>query len=168
MKSRTPSDEIFRSAIIEVEATVNSRPLHYTTTEDVGEPALSPNSFLHLSLNNSPLPQDPKSISSKKQWVKVQEIAHEFWTRWLQQYLPTIATRSKWFDDTKPLEVGKLVLLMDDSIKRGEWKRGIIKEVYKSHDGKIRSATVKTAKGTFLRPVSKLAVVNCESNEQNL
>jgi hypothetical protein len=98
----------------------------------------------------------------------VQEIAHEFWTRWLQQYLPTIATRSKWFDDTKPLEVGKLVLLMDDSIKRGEWKRGIIKAIYKSHDGKIRSATVKTAKGTFLRPVSKLAVVNCESNEQNL
>jgi hypothetical protein len=163
LKCKAPPDELFRSAIIEVESTVNSRPLYYTSTEDVGQPSITPNSLLQLQLNNAPLPQNPQNISSRKQWVVVQRIAHEFWIKWLHQYLPTIATRSKWFDDSKPLEIGTLVLLVDDSVKRGEWRRGIVINVHKSPDGKIRSATVRTAKGTFLRPVIKLAIINCNN-----
>jgi hypothetical protein len=161
LKEKTPGDEIFRSAIIEVEATVNSRPLYYSPTEDLCDPAISPNSLLQWSLNER-VPQNPDNLPNRKHWTRVQEIAFEFWTRWLKHYLPTISIRSKWFDDKKPLSVGKLVLVVDDSLKRGEWKRGIVQEVYPGRDGKIRTATVKTAKGTYLRPVSKLAVINCD------
>jgi hypothetical protein len=160
MKARAPKDEFFRSAIIEVESTVNSRPLHYTSTEDVCQPSITPNSLLQLSLSGVSIPEPPDHINSKYQWVVVQQIAHEFWKRWLRDYLPTIATRTKWFDETKPLKVGQLVLLMDSNLKRNEWIKGRIVDVKKSLDGKIRSATVKTARGVLNRPVVKLAFVS--------
>jgi hypothetical protein len=161
LKEKSPPDEIFRSAIIEVEATVNSRPLYYSPTEDINEPAISPNSLLRLTLKEA-LPRNPEELSTRKQWTKVQEIAHEFWTRWLKNYLPTVSLRTKWFDETKSLEIGKLVLIVDDSLKRGEWKRGIVQAVHPGRDGRVRSATVKTATGTYQRPVSKLAVIKNE------
>jgi hypothetical protein len=161
LKERSPPEEIFRSAIIEVESTVNSRPLYYSPSDDINEPAITPNSLLRLSLVDA-LPQNPDDLSSRKSWTRVQEIAHEFWAKWLKNYLPTIATRSKWFDNVTPLEVGRLVLVVDDSLKRGEWKRGIVQAVHPGRDGKIRSAIVKTAKGTLMRPVAKLAVIKNE------
>jgi hypothetical protein len=159
LKSRAPKDEVFRSAVVEVEATVNSRPLYYTSTHDIDSPAVTPNTLLHLSLSNGPYPVNPDELPSRKQWVTVQEIAHEFWRRWLKHYLPTIAIRQKWFDDTIPLKPGQLVLIIDGNIKRGDWKRGIVVEAHKSRDGKVRSATVKTATGVLRRPAVKLAVI---------
>jgi hypothetical protein len=56
--------------------------------------------------------------------------------------------------------IGHLVLIIEDNLKRGQWKRGIISEVRKSTDGKIRAALVRTANGTYFRPVAKLAVID--------
>jgi hypothetical protein len=164
LKEKAPADEIFRSAIIEVEATVNSRPLYYSPTEDLNQPAITPNSLLRFTLNEV-LPQNPEELATRKHWTRVQEIAYDFWTKWLKHYLPTISLRTKWFDETKPLEIGRLVLIVDDSLKRGEWKRGLVQAVHPGRDGRIRSATVKTAKGTYQRPVSKLAVIKNENLE---
>jgi hypothetical protein len=102
LKSRKPRDETFRSAIIEVESTVNCRPLNYVSTKEINDPAITPSSLLTLSTNKMP-PIDPKIFNSQKQWLISQEIAHNFWKRWLREYLPTISTRSKWYDECMPL-----------------------------------------------------------------
>jgi hypothetical protein len=80
LKEKAPRDETFRSAIIEVETTVNSRPLNYSSTKDFCEPAISPNTILEMS-NITSCPQDPKEFDSRKQWVVCQQIAYEFWKR---------------------------------------------------------------------------------------
>jgi hypothetical protein len=165
MKEKAPRDETFRSAVIEVEATVNSRPLNYSSSKDISEPAISPNTLLHLSGGNTFIPRNPHPFDSKKQWAICQEISYAFWKRWLREYLPTIAIRTKWFDDNKPLNIGQLVLIMDNNLRRGEWQRGRVISVAPGSDGKIRAATVKTAKGTYLRPVTKLAIIRCSENE---
>jgi hypothetical protein len=104
-------------------------------------------------------------LNSKKHWAVCQEISYAFWKRWLDEYLPTIAIRTKWFDDNKPLNVGQLVLIVDPTLRRGEWKRGKVVSVVQGSDGKIRAATVQTAKGTYLRPVTKLAIISCSNGE---
>jgi hypothetical protein len=161
MKARAPKDEVFRSAVIEVENTVNSRPLHYVSTKDDCPPAISPNDLLRPPNTRTHFPPDPQLLDTRKQWAIAQDLSHEFWKRWLREYIPTIANRSKWYDETKPLERGQLVLIIDNNLKRGEWKKGVVVDLNLSKDGRIRSATVKTGSGTYVRPVVKLAVVNC-------
>lgn len=158
LKARAPKDDTLRSALIEVENLVNSRPLTYTATDVDSDVAITPNHLIR-GAGQSVIPL-PGKIDSRKQWEISQGIADAFWSRWLKEYLPTITTRSKWYDDVKKLQVGQLVLIIDEQLKRGEWKRGIVKDVLLSNDGKIRSAKVQTSKGCYVRPVSKLALIN--------
>ena len=57
------------------------------------------------------------------------------------------------------LKEGDLVWLVDDSVKRCEFKLGRIIEIYTGNDGVVRSAGVKMAHGELNRPVVKLAPV---------
>ena len=56
------------------------------------------------------------------------------------------------------LKEGKLVWLVDDSVKRCEYKLGI-NEIFTGNDGVVRSTRVKMAHGELNRPVVKLAPV---------
>lgn len=159
LKSQVPRDETFRSAVIEVEAIVNSRPLSYSSTKDINEPPITPNLLLRKGSNSPPNDHDMLTFDSRKQWVIAQQIAQEFWNRWVLEYVPTIANRSKWYDDNKPLNIGQLVLVMDNNLKRCEWRRGVVIDVFKGTDGLVRSASVKTARGNIVRPVCKLAII---------
>ena len=49
--------------------------------------------------------------------------------------------------------------MVDDSMKRCEYKMGRVIKVFKGDDGFVRSARVKMANGEFNRPVVKLAPV---------
>lgn len=57
-------------------------------------------------------------------------------------------------DDDKPLKISQLVLIMDINVKRAEWHRNIVVDISKCSDGRVRS--VRTAKRSLIRPVSKL------------
>ena len=65
--------------------------------------------------------------------------------------------RAKWFEKVKPLEVGDIVLVIDPTLMRNTFPKGIVVEVHTSKDGQVRSARVKTAQGFYKRPVTKLA-----------
>ena len=57
------------------------------------------------------------------------------------------------------LKEGELVWLVDDSVKRCDYKLGRIIEIFTGNDGVVRSARVKMARGELNRPVVKLAPV---------
>ena len=57
------------------------------------------------------------------------------------------------------LKEGELVWLVDDSVKRCEFKLGRIVEIFTGNDGVVRSARVKMAQGELNRTVVKLAPV---------
>ncbi|XP_065082551.1 uncharacterized protein LOC135704937 [Ochlerotatus camptorhynchus] len=67
----------------------------------------------------------------------------------------TTKWRTKWFRDTKPIEVGDLVFVVNEN-KRNTWIRGQIVEVIRSV---IRQALVRTEAGVIQRPAVKLAVI---------
>lgn len=76
--------------------------------------------------------------------------------------LQTLTKRTKWFREEKPVEVGDLVLVVNDG-RRNDWIRGRVSEVISGSDGRIRQAVVRTARGLLRRSVAKLAVLNIEN-----
>lgn len=70
-----------------------------------------------------------------------------------------LTRRSKWFDPVKPIQVGDVVVVVDD-IVRNQWQKGMVIEVYTASDGQVRRAKVRTTKGTIVRPATKLAVLD--------
>ena len=68
----------------------------------------------------------------------------------------------KWFEFQRNVDARDLVLVVDDSIPRCLWPLGRVLEIYLNKvDGLVHVAQVKTKLGTFLRPITKLCVLEC-------
>lgn len=163
--SRTPSDELLRSLLIEVEAVVNARPLTYIPV-DHDEEALTPKHFLFGSSNGlKPLGDfSNDGVTLKKNWMTVQQISNYFWKRWVREYMPTLTRRSKWFFNVKLIQVNDIVIIVDENSPRSSWPKGVVVETKIGKDGQVRQATVKTSTGTYIRPAVKLAVLDVDSS----
>ncbi|XP_062556957.1 uncharacterized protein LOC134221791 [Armigeres subalbatus] len=164
-----PSDEVLRNALIEIENTLNSRPLTHIPIEAASAPALTPNHILLGSSNGvKPLTTLENSNSIVRQcWRSSQIIANQFWKRWLVEYLPEITRRTKWYSDSmRPVKVGDIVIIVDQKFPRNCWPKGRIIAVRPSQDGEVRSATVRTTAGVYERPVVKLAVLDVDREEK--
>ncbi|XP_068144127.1 uncharacterized protein [Drosophila tropicalis] len=160
-------EEVLRGAFADVEQILNSRPLTYVPLESAESEALTPNHFLKGSSSglreNGSLEQSGPQLA--KGYRVASQIADRFWKRWLREYLPTITRRTKWFQpQLKPVAVGDVVIIVDDSAKRNTWPKGRVIEVHRGKDGQVRSAVVRTVDGLVTRPTVKLAVLNLESN----
>ncbi|XP_055909040.1 uncharacterized protein LOC129943877 [Eupeodes corollae] len=162
MPMRNPTDELLRSMMLEVENIVNSRPLTYIPIDSENEEALTPNHFLLGSSNGmKPLVvfgDDVKVV--RKNWQTSQQYADHFWKRWVSEYLPTITRRSKWFAPVDPIKEGDIVLIVDQNSPRNCWLKGRVIQTKVAKDGQVRSATVFTRSGIYIRPSVKLAVLD--------
>lgn len=154
--------------MIEAEFTINSRPLTYIPLKSADQESLTPNHFL---LGNSsglkilPSKQIPLRRVLRNSWKLAQSICDDFWRRWVKEYAPVIARRTKWFAETRDLKVGDLVLMVGGTA-RNQWVRGRIEKAISGRDGRVRQALVRTTSGVFRRPTVKLAVLDIvESSE---
>ena len=90
------------------------------------------------------------------------------WKRWSREYLPQWNQRSMLSKEhVRNLQEVKLVWLVDDSVKRCEYKMGRIIEIFTGSDGVVRSARVKMAHGELYRPVVNLAPVFYDGVSEN-
>ncbi|XP_062710230.1 uncharacterized protein LOC109425711 [Aedes albopictus] len=156
----SPSDEVLQTVITEAESVVNSRPLTYIPLESSEQEALTPNHFLLYGTKGVNQPASSLNTvgsSLRDSWRLAQFLVDQFWRRWIREYLPTIARRTKWFESVKPLEPGDLVLVIDEG-KRNGWLRGRIVDVTTAADGQVRRAVVQTNNGLVSRPAVKLAL----------
>ncbi|XP_058449275.1 uncharacterized protein LOC131429245 [Malaya genurostris] len=159
---RKLNDEGLLTLLAEAESIVNSRPLTYIPLDSAEQEALTPN---HFVLGSSTGVKQPAVIpvdyreAIKGSWNQIRHQLDLFWHRWLKEYLPIICRRTKWFNDTKALEVGDLVVIADSN-KRNNWVRGRVIGIQPGTDGRIRRASVQTSTGVMKRPVSKLAVLD--------
>ncbi|XP_058459679.1 uncharacterized protein LOC131435621 [Malaya genurostris] len=164
---RKLNDEILLTVLAEAESFINSRPLTYMPQDSAEGEAITPNHFI---LGNSSgahermlLPID-LAASLRSSYQRSQCLSGAVWNRWLKEYFPSLNKRSKWFTDTKPIQVGDLVYITEGS--RRTWVRGKVQEVIARSDGRIRQAIVRTAGGKDLRrPVVKLAVMEVSDGE---
>ncbi|XP_058816669.1 uncharacterized protein LOC131679942 [Topomyia yanbarensis] len=97
-------------------------------------------------------------------YKRSQQLADNMWRRWIKEYIPSINQRNKWFGESKALQKGDLVYVVEGE-RRKVWIRGIVEELIVSSDGRVRQAMVRTNGGLFRRATANLAVL--EINEGN-
>lgn len=163
----TPTPEILQSALIEIEAIINSRPLPYVPLDNSLQEAITPRQLL-LGSNG-----DVKSMGTpdvdgpilRLHWKTSQILAQRFWHSWIQSYRPTLLLKSKWYGEEAPnLQVGDIVVIIDENDKNRQWPKGRVVKIHESSDGRVRKATVQTVNGTLVRPAVKLARLHLENS----
>lgn len=161
-----PNDESLKALLTEVEGIVNSRPLTHVSLEHEDDEALTPNHFLlGSSSGTKPLREfSDTSRCHRVSWKTIQILSDRFWQRWTKECLPTLTRRSKWHLDTKNIEIGDLVIVVDGNLPRNQWIKGRVIKTTPGSDGIVRRATVQTTvqttKGVMERPSVKLAILD--------
>ena len=155
-------DEL-QTVVIEVEATLNSRPLTYLAADDKQEP-LTPAHLLtghhllglpgsqmletqYVDLMNS---SDHSSVTRRMEHT--QNLLGHFWRCWRNEYLSdlrdvhryaAVPSNGKWV-----VTLGDIVLVHDESHLRTFCKLGKVQRLIERRDGCVRAAVVRVSFGS--------------------
>lgn len=157
LQEQAPRIETFRALLLEAANAVNSRPLTHLQV-DPGDPEpITPNHFLLGGPNvaTAPNPEDVEPAATRRQWQICRGLSRRFWRQFVRDYLPELTRRSKHYPEEPQLRQGDIVIVCDEQLKGRKWAKGIITEVATAADGVVRTATVRTATGTYRRPVTR-------------
>ena len=66
---------------------------------------------------------------------------------------------TKWSHPSRNLQVGDLVCVREDTLVPTKWPLARVVSGHPGEDGFVRVATLRTAKGTYKRPVTKIALL---------
>ena len=160
----------FRTALIQVEATLNSRPITTMSEDPQDLQPLTPGHFLAgrplIALPEPSLEDVPENRLSR--WQRVQRLSQQFWRRWHKDYLSALHNRYRWSNVTANLIRGAIVLLRDDNLPPLKWLIGRVVDVHPGTDGLVRVASVRTSTGVTKRAVNKLCLLPVELNPEEI
>ena len=162
--SQTLTDDTFITALNEIEAFLNNRPMTDVPTDINDTDALTPKHFLlgRAHINVPPGHFDNKRVTYSRRWKYAHQIADHVWKRLIKEYLPTLLTRQKWLKSTAPLKVGQTVWILKDFTPRGLWPLERISAIEDNDTQQPRQYKVKTKTGTFTIPAIRLAPIEAE------
>jgi len=175
--ARLNQDEM-STVLVEVECTVNSRPLTYSY-EELEAQVLTP-SHLLLGRRLSPLSdyisceldivEGSNYDNLSKRFLYLMKKLSHFWKRWHNEYLLGLREVHKLQQNKgNAIKEGDIVLLQDENNpKRNTWKMAIVEELIKGADNVIRGAKVRKAacKGKtkiLSRPLQKFFPLEIQS-----
>ena len=175
--ARLTFDELV-TVLLEIEQTVNGRPLTYEYDE-VGGEMLTPAHLIHgrrlVSVPDEVRDEDSDSETEGKLLKRFRYLAKKkkhYWNRWSSEYLVDLREHHKVSirkDETK-VKVGDVVLVEEDNKKRGQWKMGVVEQLIVGQDKEVRGATVRLiTKGkpvSLNRSVRKLYPLKISSNAE--
>ena len=154
----------FEKHLLEVEFIMNSRPLCSVGEGNVITPAHFLNSYNNMeteinSVDREKFLEEVLIIRNELPdlFKQVQRLGEQFWQSLWAQYLDKLRfNRDKKKNRfAKVPKVGEVCIIWQDGPRHG-WKKGVILELIKSEDLKIRSCKVQTKNGIIVRPVNLL------------
>lgn len=158
------------TVIYQIEAVLNSRPLLPISEDPNDLNFLTPGHFLiGCALTEHP-EQDfcETPLNRLKFWQQCCKLRQLYWRRWSVEYLHELQSRYKWRTTQKNLKLNTMVTLIEDNLPPMQWAVGRIIEIVKSpSDGHIRTIVIKTAKGIYKRPITKVSPLPFENYESN-
>ena len=140
---------------------VNQRPTGRIPNDPDDGSYICPNDIL-LGRESTEIPQGPfKGTNHPRHRVEfVQKIIDSFWKRWNRDVFPSLVPRKKWQVEKRNVRPDDIVVVSDPNALRGKWSIGRVLEVHPGPDGRVRNVEVKTATGTYSRPITKIAVIH--------
>ena len=124
---------------------------------------------LRLGRNNDRSPVGTLDFTDKVDRILQlnSDIFNTWWELWLVAALPKLMPKPKWFTTDQHLKVGDVVLYnKGEGSFVGLYKYGIVEEVHRSDDGRIRSVTIRYRNSneevnrTTIRAVRSLVVIH--------
>ena len=173
-KAKLSYDELM-TTLVEVEATLNSRPISYLSSEDFEEP-LTP-SHLLIGRRVITLPdvvvtreEDPDfkdtdtRVDLNRRMRYLSLVMVTFWKRWRSEYLTALRERHAYDPGLgKPpskVAVGDVVLIYDPDRPRTIWRMGKVETLLEGADGAARGASLRVMSGSksavLRRPIQHL------------
>ena len=145
------SFEEMRTVLIEIEATLNNRPVTYLYHDEQGiSYPLSPASLIY-GRTIATTPNDKQfeigcthqSLTRRQKYHR--RLLSEFTNQWRKEYLQSLreSSRASKGSTDNVINVGEVVLLKDDKSARSLWKLAKIEELIPSRDNEIRVAKVR-------------------------
>ena len=155
------SEETLNTAIVEVESIVNSRPLTHVSTDGTDLEAITPKHILlgHPACSLPPGLFNAADPPCKRSWRRAQCVSDQFWRRWRKEYVPCLTQRREWQQERRSLEIGDLVLLIEDNVPRGLWPLARVTRVFPGADGRVRSLELRCRQRLLQRPASRVCLL---------
>jgi len=147
----TREDE-FITILAEASDMLNSRPL--TKALD-SEECLTPNHFLYGRATVNLLGNAP----CNNHYKKLQQIMEKLWERFIGEILIENREASKWTENKENITIGDLALIMDPAPIKGEWRMGLVTNIFPGKDGKIRNLELRSNEKTIKRSIFNLIPV---------
>ena len=176
-RARLTFDEL-RTVLVEVEATLNTRPLTYEY-EEVSSEVLTPSHLVYgrriTSLPDGQLVtgKDSTKNNTIARFKYLSTILGHFWNRWKREYLTNLREFHKVGVSEKGsalVKPGDVVIVFEQGKKRGEWKTGVVQELIRGDDEVVRGVRVCTMtngrRQVINRPVQHLYPVEVKDLEE--
>lgn len=145
------------TALAQIEACLNSRPLA-PMSDDVNDlTALTPGHFLVGDTMIAVPDEVNDNLKVHKRWELTEKLAQEFWKRWHMEYITRLQERPKWLSPQSNVQKGQLVLVKHELMPSTKWPLARIVDVHPGDDGLVRVATIKLNNRITKRPVAKLS-----------
>jgi len=110
--------EELTTALVQIEACLNSRPISPLSSDPADLLPLTPGHFL-IGGPLTNLPEiDLSNIKSNRldRWEAIQRIVQDFWKRWAAEYVANLQNRVKWRITKENIKTNDLVLLQDENL----------------------------------------------------
>eukprot|EP00731_Ephydatia_muelleri_P007453 Em0003g1701a len=160
-KARMDFDELV-TVLVEVEATLNSRPILYVSSEDMEEPLTPSHLLMGRRLCSLPSPvgvsdADPEfgvtSVNLTRRMMYLNTVLGNFWKRWKTEYLARLreihsSGRKGAKDTVAKINFGDVVLIHDPAQPRALWRIGKVEKLLQGSDGLVRGASLRVRSGT--------------------
>lgn len=148
------------TCLLEVANLVNQRPIGRIPNDPDDGTYLCPNDIL-LGRASSTVPQGPfhRTENPRHRFEFCQKVVDSFWKKWARDVLPHLVLRKKWHVRRRNVAVNDYVIVADSNAVREKWNAGRVLEVFPGEDGLVRNVRVKTATGTYTRPITKICVI---------
>jgi len=133
----------FLTLCAEVTNLLNERPIGTLPSDDADINVLTPNSLL-LGRATAKNPGGWQALSSNlsTRYQLVQQLTDQFWQRWVELCAPNLIVQRKWFECSRNLRPGDVVLVLDKNSLRGQYRLGLIKDIFPGIDGKVRKVSL--------------------------
>ena len=73
--------------------------------------------------------------------------------------LNSLNNKTKWMKKKRNVQVGDIVLVIQPDTKPAHWPMGRVSRAQPASDGLVRRVTVRTGKGEFERPITRIVVL---------
>ena len=98
-----------------------------------------------------------------KRLTHIKTLVDHFWLRWHSEYLLELRNdhrRSQQKSHGVTVNVGDVVVVAEDGVRRGQWRLALVEELVPGRDGLVRGALVKCAS-------TGAALLGCEDRSRN-